>query len=77
MFNRSKKDIRLKFSFQDLGLDQDQIKNYLIRLGYIEHVQGDRYRLLKKWDLNQIKETLIQLNNHELKIETSLVEKGE
>lgn len=73
MFNRSKKDIRLKFTFQELGIDQDKIKNYLIRLGYIEHVSGDRYTVVKKWDLKEIKHLLISLSKKEKKIKVELV----
>jgi hypothetical protein len=45
---RSKKDARLYFKYRDLNIDLGELKTRLIKLGYIKHVEGDRYLELKK-----------------------------
>lgn len=45
---RSKRDARLYFKYQSLELDLGTLKNELIKLEYIEHVEGDRFTELKK-----------------------------
>lgn len=45
---RAKKDARLFFKYRELNLDLSKIKTELIKLGFIEHVEGDRFIELKK-----------------------------
>ena len=56
---RAKKDQRLYFSFisgtkLDGRIDLGKLKTELIRLGYIEHIEGDRYKLIKKMNREQV-----------------------
>lgn len=50
MFNkiRSKKDARLFFKYRELNISLSKLKTILIKLNYIQHVEGDRYTELKK-----------------------------
>lgn len=50
---RAKKDARLYFRYKDLNLELGKLKTILIKLGYIEHVEGDRYIELKKLPTDQ------------------------
>lgn len=45
---RAKKDARLFFKYRELNLELSKIKTILIKLGFIEHVEGDRFIELKK-----------------------------
>lgn len=48
---RSKKDARLYFKYIRVGgldISLAKLKTKLIKLGYIEHVEGDRYQELKR-----------------------------
>lgn len=45
---RSKKDTRLYFRYHELGVDLGRLKTILIRLKYIEHIEGDRFIELKR-----------------------------
>ena len=45
---RAKKDARLFFKYKEVNLDLSKIKTELIRRGFIEHVEGDRFIELKK-----------------------------
>lgn len=45
---RSKRDAKLYFKYNELNLDLGDIKTELIKLGYISHVEGDRYIEIEK-----------------------------
>lgn len=61
---RTKRDARLYFRYQDLGLKLGKLKTELIKLEYIEHVEGDKFMELKKLPgLDELAEILeIELN---------------
>ncbi len=56
----SKRDARLYFKYEQLGLNQAEIKNLLIRLQYIDHVEYDRYYELKKLPTIEKLKTIIE-----------------
>jgi len=58
---RAKNDARLFFKYKEINLDLSKIKTELIKLGYIEHVEGDRFIELKK--LPAVKELIKILEN--------------
>lgn len=56
---RAKKDARLFFRFLnntalENKIDLSTLKTWLIRHGYIEHVEGDKYLEIKKLDRDKI-----------------------
>lgn len=56
---RSKKDARLYFTFcRDTNWSLGEVKSELIRMNYINHVEGDRYVILKKWNLEDVRKEL-------------------
>ena len=61
---RSKKDARLYFKYQDLNIDLGKLKTELIRLGYIEHVEGDRFLEMKKLPSPEKLKKLIPTNTN-------------
>lgn len=58
---RSKRDARLYFRYEELEMTLGELKTELIKLEYIEHVEGDRYIELKK--LPTVKELKDILNS--------------
>lgn len=60
---RAKRDARLYFMFSECGLSLGEIKSELIKLGYIEHVEGDRFLMLKKFDRLKILDMLTEIKN--------------
>ncbi len=60
---RAKNDARLYFKYRDLELDLGVLKTELIKLGYIEHVEGDRFLVLKKLpNIKELREVLNESN---------------
>ena len=58
---KTRKDVRLYFMFEELmgdNLDLGKLKTELIKMGYIEHVEGDKWRELKKIPISKIADEL-------------------